>query len=148
MDLSKVSVLVTGAAGGLGSATARHFGSRAASMVLFDRDRPGTEALASELGDRAVGVGGDVTNDDDVGAALDAALDLSPLRVVTNVAGGGMTSQRLVGKDGSPHDREAFEYTMVMNAFGTSNDGGNSLRRGPDYTSFVRHPRLDPRGPT
>jgi NAD(P)-dependent dehydrogenase (short-subunit alcohol dehydrogenase family) len=38
-----------------------------------------------------------------------------------NVAGGGVGGGRLVSRDGSPHDRDAFTMTMDMNAVGTFN---------------------------
>ena len=41
-------------------------------------------------------VGGDVTDDDDVGAAIDAARSLGPLSVLVNVAGGGVGGGRTV----------------------------------------------------
>ena len=61
------------------------------------------------------------TDDDDVAAAIDAAGALGPLAVLVNVAGGGVGGGRTVGRDGTPHDMEAFVKTMEMNATGTFN---------------------------
>ena len=50
LDFSGRRVLVTGAAGGLGSRMARTFHAHGATMVLADRDRERLEPLAAELG--------------------------------------------------------------------------------------------------
>jgi NAD(P)-dependent dehydrogenase (short-subunit alcohol dehydrogenase family) len=121
MELAGRSALVTGGAGGLGAATARHLVDLGMRVVVFDRDVEGAQGLAVELGPGSVAVGGDVTDDDDVAAAVDAARMLAPLAVVANIAGGGVRSRRTVSRDGEPHDRDAFEHTMAINALGTFN---------------------------
>ena len=77
--------------------------------------------LAKELGESVVGVGGDVNDDDDVGAAIAAAEGVGTLSIVVNVAGGGTGAWRTVGRDGAPHDKQGFLDTMSMNAIGTFN---------------------------
>src|SRR5438309_1942357 len=121
MDLDGRSAIVTGGAGGLGSATVRRLIDVGMRVTVFDRDAGRAEALAKELGDAAVAVGGDVNDDDDVGAAIDAASAAGALSLVVNVAGGGVRGGRTVGRDGTPHDKGAFVETMAMNAFGTFN---------------------------
>ncbi len=115
------SALVTGGAGGLGSAVVRHLVADGCGVAVFDRDLERGQALAEELGDLVVALGGDVNDDDDVGAAVEAACGLGPLSVVVNVAGGGVGGGRTVGRDGTPHDKAAFTFTMDMNAVGTFN---------------------------
>jgi NAD(P)-dependent dehydrogenase (short-subunit alcohol dehydrogenase family) len=121
VELNGRSAIVTGGAGGLGGATVRRLAEVGAAVAIFDRDTAGAEALAKELGDRVVAVGGDVNDDDAVAAAVRAAVALAPLGLVVNVAGGGVGAGRTVGRDGSPHDKEPFIQTMEMNAFGTFN---------------------------
>ncbi len=122
MDFIGRSAIVTGGAGGLGAATARRLVELGAGVVIFDRDAAGAEAMCAELGSQCAAVSGDVTNDDDVQAAIDAAYKLGTLSIVVNVAGGGVRgSGRTVGRDGTPHDKEAFIATMAMNAIGTFN---------------------------
>lgn len=121
MDLQGRSAIVTGGAGGLGSATARHLVSIGMGVAVFDRDADGANVLAKELGDRAVGVGGDTTDDDAVAGAIAAAAALGPLSLIVNVAGGGVGGGRTVARDGTPHDKDSFIKTMEMNAFGTFN---------------------------
>ena len=73
MNLDGASAIVTGGAGGLGAATVRRLLAGGLRVVVFDRDAERAEALAAELGAGAVGVGGDVLDDDDVAAAIVAA---------------------------------------------------------------------------
>jgi NAD(P)-dependent dehydrogenase (short-subunit alcohol dehydrogenase family) len=115
------SALVTGGAGGLGAATVRQLLGLGYGVAVFDRAGDAAKALADELGDGVVAAGGDVNDDDDVGAAIDAAQGVGTLSVVVNVAGGATGAGRIVGRDGSPLDKELFTSTMAMNAFGTFN---------------------------
>ena len=121
MDLTGRSALVTGGAGGLGGATVRHLVEQGLGVAIFDRDADRGAELAKELGDSAVAVAGDVNDDADVAAAIDAARSVGTLSLVVNVAGGGVGGGRTVGRDGTPHDKAAFVGTMEMNAFGTFN---------------------------
>lgn len=121
MDLHGRSALVTGGAGGLGGATVRRLVEVGVGVAIFDRDVDRGTALAKELGDTVVAVGGDVNEDDDVAAAIDAARSVGSFSLVVNVAGGGVGGGRTVGRDGTPHDKDAFTGTMAMNAFGTFN---------------------------
>ena len=121
MDLEQRSAIVTGGAGGLGAATVRHLAGLGAGVVVFDRDADRAAELAKELGDAVLAVDGDVNDDGDVGAAIDAARSLAPLGLVVNIAGGGLGGGRTVGRDGAVHDKAAFIGTMEMNAFGTFN---------------------------
>ena len=122
MDFIGKSAIVTGAAGGLGAATARHLAQLGCGVAIFDRDAEGANLVADELGALAVAVGGDVTDDDDVAAAVSAAQSVGTLSIVVNVAGGGVRGAgRTLGRDGTPHDKSAFVATMAMNAIGTFN---------------------------
>jgi NAD(P)-dependent dehydrogenase (short-subunit alcohol dehydrogenase family) len=105
----------------LGGATVRRLVEVGCGVAIFDRDGERAAALADELGDLAVAATGDVNDDADVGAAIAAAQGLGPLSVVVNVAGGGVGGGRTVGRDGTPHDKDAFVETMEMNAIGTFN---------------------------
>jgi 3-oxoacyl-[acyl-carrier protein] reductase len=61
IDLANRVVLVTGAAGGIGSATARTLAGAGAHVVLHDLDPEGpVKDLAGELGDRALALGADL----------------------------------------------------------------------------------------
>jgi len=62
-SLSGRTVLITGAARGIGAACARRLAGDGAKLVLADLD-PGVEKMAAELGQ--VAVRGDVTRPDDI----------------------------------------------------------------------------------
>jgi NAD(P)-dependent dehydrogenase (short-subunit alcohol dehydrogenase family) len=121
VNLDGRSALVTGGAGGLGAAVVRRFVDLGVGVAIFDRDAQRADDLATELGERAVAVGGDVNDDDDVNAAIKAAGTVGTFSVVVNVAGGATGGGRTVGRDGTPHDKKVFVDTMAMNAFGTFN---------------------------
>jgi NAD(P)-dependent dehydrogenase (short-subunit alcohol dehydrogenase family) len=121
VNLQESSAIVTGGAGGLGSATVRHLADMGMRIAVFDLDADRANELAKELGDGALGVGGDVNDDDAIAAAIDAARSLGTLSVLVNVAGGGVGGGRTVARGGIPHDKESFIKTMEMNAFGTFN---------------------------
>lgn len=121
MELEGRSAIVTGGAGGLGSATVRRLAEVGMKVVVFDRDADRAKELAEELGDSATAASGDVTDDDAVAAAIESAKSLGTLSVLVNVAGGGVGGGRLVARDGTPHDKDAFTQTMDMNAVGTFN---------------------------
>src|ERR687886_340408 len=63
-------VFITGAARGIGLGTAKAVHRRGASVVLLDLDREATEGAAAEVGERALGLAGDVTDS----VSLDAAI--------------------------------------------------------------------------
>jgi NAD(P)-dependent dehydrogenase (short-subunit alcohol dehydrogenase family) len=65
-------------------------------------------------------VGGDVNDDADVAAALEAACAMAPLGVVVNVAGGGLGG-RTRSRDNSPLAMDAFRATIELNTLGTFN---------------------------
>ncbi|MFT4397626.1 glucose 1-dehydrogenase [Gordonia lacunae] len=69
----KVAV-VTGAASGIGAATAALLAARGARVVVTDIDDDRAMAVAASLGDRAVHLHADVTREDDVAAAVGAAV--------------------------------------------------------------------------
>lgn len=92
-DFARRVVLVTGAAGGIGSAICRRVAQEGAHIVATDIDLAGAEKLAEYLNQhvgtgRAVAVKMDVTNEESVRAAFEqAALAFGGIDVAVNNAG-------------------------------------------------------------
>ncbi|CAM3439620.1 SDR family NAD(P)-dependent oxidoreductase [Paracoccus nototheniae] len=117
MELQTSRVIVTGGASGLGAATAAHFRSRGAQVVVLDRDAGGADAAA------AIGAGfaqTDVTDEASVTAALDHAVAImGGINVCVNCAG-IVTGARVLGRDG-PHPLDSFRRTIEVNLIGSFN---------------------------
>jgi short-subunit dehydrogenase len=92
MMLKNKVVLITGASSGIGAATARLCVANGARVLLVARRADRLEHLAQELGiDKAVAFPADITCQDDVRAAFQAAFKLvGGLDIVVNNAGRGM----------------------------------------------------------
>jgi NAD(P)-dependent dehydrogenase (short-subunit alcohol dehydrogenase family) len=98
MDISGAAAVVTGGASGLGEATVRALAGRGARVVVLDMADDRGAALAKEVG--GVFAHADVTDTEEVIAALEAAAEMGPLRAVVNCAGIGYAA-RTIGRDGS-----------------------------------------------
>jgi rhamnulose-1-phosphate aldolase/alcohol dehydrogenase len=72
-ELQGQVALVTGAAGGIGRAVVGALAEAGACVVGFDLDGDGAADAVAELGQSGLGVGGDVTREEDVAAAFAAA---------------------------------------------------------------------------
>jgi len=90
-DLAGTSVLVTGGTSGLGRAMAQALVDAGARVALTSRERSRADAVAAELGERAVGIALDVRDETAVKAAVDEAYGrLGDVDVLVNNAGIGM----------------------------------------------------------
>ncbi|MGH3738367.1 MAG: 3-hydroxyacyl-CoA dehydrogenase [Micromonosporaceae bacterium] len=111
--------VVTGGASGLGQATVRRLHQAGAGVLIVDLASSDGEKLAAELGERAGFAAADVTDEAQVGAALDAAEALGPLRVAVNCAGIA-NGIRTVSKQGA-FPLADFAKVVQVNLVGTFN---------------------------
>ncbi len=122
MNINGISAVVTGAASGLGEATARELAKRGAKVAVFDRNSEAGEKVASEIGGVFCEV--DVTSDDAVKAAFQKARDAhGQERVLVNCAGVA-NAAKTVGrnketKEPIPYPMVQFELAIQINLIGT-----------------------------
>jgi NAD(P)-dependent dehydrogenase (short-subunit alcohol dehydrogenase family) len=119
MEISNRAFIVTGAASGLGEATARLIVHRGGSVIIADTS-PAGAALAKELGPAAHFVPTDVTSEADGLRAVDAAKEkFGALHGLVNCAGIA-PGERIAGRNG-PHSLETFTRAITINLIGTFN---------------------------
>ena len=121
MSQASTSAIVTGGASGIGAASARGLAARGATVVVADLQEDKGAALADEIGGVFVRV--DVTDTDQIRAAVERATEVGELRYLVNSAGIG-SAQRTIGRDGelaSAHDLDAFKRVIAINLIGTFN---------------------------
>lgn len=88
MRLQGKTTIITGGASGIGAATARRFVAEGARVLLADRDLPGAEALAKELGSAAAAIACDVRQEASAIAVAARAMELwGQVDVLVNNAG-------------------------------------------------------------
>ena len=112
MQIDNVTAIVTGAASGLGNATATALAAKGARVFGLDLDVSNAPAI-----DNVVYVQTDVTSEDDVRRAVTLAAEQGPLRIVVNCAGIG-PSARILGRSGV-HDLGLYAKIVQINLVGT-----------------------------
>ena len=118
MKIQGLSAIVTGAASGLGAATARALAEAGARVALLDRDGAGAEAGAAAIG--GIGLACDVADAASAEAAVARAADAhGPARILVNCAGIAPAA-RIVGRDG-PASLAAFAHVIQVNLVGSFN---------------------------
>lgn len=120
MQADGAVALVTGGASGLGRASVEALVAGGAKAVICDLPRSAGESVAAELGASVVFAPTDVTNAEEVQAAVDLAVQrFGGLHIAVNCAGIGW-AQRTVSKSG-PHDLKVFDLVIRVNLVGTFN---------------------------
>jgi NAD(P)-dependent dehydrogenase (short-subunit alcohol dehydrogenase family) len=118
MNVNDKVALVTGAASGLGQATARRLAADGAKVVIVDLPSSNGKAVADELD--GVFAPADVRDEEQVRAAIEIAAGQGPLAVAVNCAGIG-NAFRVVAKDGTPFPLAEFTRVIEINLIGTFN---------------------------
>ncbi len=116
MRVDDCAAVVTGAASGLGQATATALAAAGAEVLGIDL--PAAVKAASPPSGVTL-VGADVTDEDQVRGALDQVPGQRPLRVLVNCAGVA-TAGRILSRSG-PHDLASFRKVVEVNLIGTFN---------------------------
>jgi NAD(P)-dependent dehydrogenase (short-subunit alcohol dehydrogenase family) len=118
MRISDTVAIVTGGASGLGGATARALADKGARV--FGLDLPGAVAKAADQAPPGITyLAADVTDPEQVAAAVATAAQDGPLRITVNCAGIG-TAGRVLSRKG-PHDLAAYRQVIEVNLIGTFN---------------------------
>jgi len=122
MEINGIAAVVTGAASGLGEATARALAEKGAKVAIFDRDSERGEKVAAEIGGVFCEV--DVTSDEKVAAAFAKARDAhGQERVLVNCAGVA-NAAKTVGRDketktAKRYPMQQFELAIGINLIGS-----------------------------
>lgn len=72
--LAEKVIIITGATGGIGAASARRFAAEGARLVLVDLAQDALDALVEDIGGDTIGVAADVTNAEQTAIYFDAAV--------------------------------------------------------------------------
>jgi NAD(P)-dependent dehydrogenase (short-subunit alcohol dehydrogenase family) len=124
MQVAQSTAIVTGGASGLGEATVRLLAANGANVVIIDVNEERGHALAEELGTNVRFQKTDVTNEADVQAAINLAIEtFGGLHININCAGVAEARKTLGKVDGvyGAHSLAVFQKIISINLIGTFN---------------------------
>jgi NAD(P)-dependent dehydrogenase (short-subunit alcohol dehydrogenase family) len=118
MDIKGKTAIITGGASGLGAATAKRLHDMGANILVADMNVITGTKFCQELGENVAFAEVNVTNTDQVQAAVDKCMEtFNGVHILVNCAGTGMI-MKTVGRDG-PHDLGVFKQIVDINLIGT-----------------------------
>lgn len=120
MRMEDVKAIVTGGASGLGEATVREIVGAGGCAAILDMNEARGQALAQELGERAIFARTDVTSEEQVNTAINAAVDaFGGINAALSFAGIAIAMKTL-SKHG-PHPLDLFAKVVNVNLIGVFN---------------------------
>ncbi|MFJ2549438.1 SDR family NAD(P)-dependent oxidoreductase [Pseudomonas sp. NPDC087612] len=120
MQIANNNFIVSGAASGLGAATAQMLIEAGAQVMLVDLNAEAVAAKARELGTRAHFAVADISQEAAAQAAIDAAVAaFGNIHGLINCAG-IVGAEKVLGKNG-PHGLESFSRVINVNLIGSFN---------------------------
>ena len=118
MEVSGSVCLITGGVSGLGFGVAQRMVSNGGSVVMLDINADRGAEATSDLGEQSRFLACDVTQPDDVTAAVAGARDaFGSINILVNAAGVA-PAQRVVSRDGTMFDLDLFRFTIGVNLIG------------------------------
>ncbi|WP_342644082.1 SDR family NAD(P)-dependent oxidoreductase [Rhodoligotrophos ferricapiens] len=120
MELKGIAALVTGGASGLGRASAERLVEQGARVVIVDLPTSAGAETARAIGPSAKFVAADVTNEEQMQAAVEATAEFGDLRAVVHCAGRG-GALRILDKEGNPGSLDHYEGIVRLNLVGSFN---------------------------
>jgi NAD(P)-dependent dehydrogenase (short-subunit alcohol dehydrogenase family) len=126
--MAEGTVLIVGGTGGIGRELAAHYIDRGREVIITGRDPANAEAVASELGGKASGLGFDLAEPESIASALKDVGDVDKL-VMSAIA-----------RDNNPvreYDVESARYLATMKVVGYTEVVHTLLDRLSDDSSVV-----------
>ena len=118
MDIKTAIAVVSGGASGLGNAVAQRVVDEGGRVALLDVNEEQGQAAAAALGDAAIFVKTDVSNEEEVDAAVGQAVEaFGGVTLCVNCAG-IIGAGRVLGRDG-PMPGEFFTRVIMVNLVGS-----------------------------
>ncbi|MFD3589542.1 SDR family NAD(P)-dependent oxidoreductase [Streptomyces sp. NPDC058683] len=121
MQLDAITAVVTGGASGLGAATAAAFAEAGAKVVITDLPGSAGARAAAATGGGVRFVPADITDEDSLRAAFEAARETGNLRAVVHCAGRGGDRLRILDKSGAPAALDSYRQVLEVNLVGSYN---------------------------
>ena len=120
MNIASAKAVITGGASGLGFATAERIIAEGGQVVLMDVNEEQGEVRAAELGDRALFLHTDVSDESNVKTSIQSANEfMSGITLAVNCAGIA-TASRTLGREG-PWPSDNFNRVIQINLVGSYN---------------------------